>query len=176
MHGGSVRAASDGPGHGSEFTVRLPVVVQPAAGDAGDTPHLQPRPTLRKVLVVDDNVDAARTLDTLLTLHGITVSIAYDGAAAVELVKREVHDAVVMDIGMPVMNGYEAARRIRQDPTVHQPMLIALTGWGQYQDKARAAEAGFDHHLVKPLEIEQLLMCLSGAAGAGGSAGRGSPA
>ena len=163
LHGGSVRAHSEGPGRGSEFVLRLPVVVSGSDGAAGsmadaESARLMPR----KVLVVDDNVDAASTLEALLSLHGVDVSVAHDGAAAVTRVREEAPDAVVMDIGMPVMNGYEAARRIRDGAAVHQPVLIALTGWGQYADKTRATEAGFDFHFVKPLKFDELLGCLSG--------------
>ncbi|WP_427912871.1 ATP-binding protein [Ramlibacter sp. MMS24-I3-19] len=162
LHGGSVRARSDGPGQGSEFVLSVPVVVEPGAtaDDAGASAW-QPASGGRKVLVVDDNVDAASTLEALLSLHGLSVSVAHDGAAAVGKVEAEQPDVVVMDIGMPVMNGYEAARRIRMQMPGARPMLIALTGWGQYADKARAAEAGFDVHFVKPLRIDDLLGCLA---------------
>jgi signal transduction histidine kinase/ActR/RegA family two-component response regulator len=157
-----VRAASAGLGHGSEFTLSLPVVQHDQAeGQLSDAAAA--RPALpQRVLVVDDNVDAARTLQTLLALHGVQVSVVHDGAQAVETVGRELPEAVVMDIGMPVMNGYEAARRIRARHSPSEVMLIALTGWGQYADRARATEAGFDFHFVKPLEVEALMACLAG--------------
>jgi signal transduction histidine kinase/CheY-like chemotaxis protein len=173
MHGGSVVARSEGPGKGSEFTLRLPILQAVDAPPLGASLRAGASPCMpRKVLVVDDNVDAANTLEALLTLHGIAVSVAHDGAAAVDRVHSDVPDAVVMDIGMPVMNGYEAARRIRGGALPRQPMLIALTGWGQYADRTRAIEAGFDHHLVKPLKFEELLGYLSRLAEAslGGSA------
>ncbi|MEJ8835546.1 hybrid sensor histidine kinase/response regulator [Ramlibacter sp. AN1133] len=160
LHGGSVRAHSAGLGQGSEFTLALPIVVharqvpQPAAPRA-----VQPPP--QKVLVVDDNVDAANTLEAVLSLAGLQVTVVHDGASAVRHVCREAVDAVVMDIGMPVMNGYDAAREMRQCLHAGTPLLIALTGWGQYADKALAAQAGFDFHFVKPLAIEELLACLS---------------
>jgi CheY-like chemotaxis protein len=118
-----------------------------------------------KVLVVDDNVDAAVTLQALLRMQGIAVSLAHDGAQALAAVHREHPEAVVMDIGMPVMNGYEAARRIRGDLGDQAPRLIALTGWGQFLDKARARDAGFHHHFVKPLDFEALMCCLAGETG-----------
>ena len=162
LHGGNVQASSAGPGQGSEFVLRVPVVVRSDWASAGEgTPVAVPSASRRKVLVVDDNVDAATTLEALLSLHGLKVSVAHDGAAAVGKVEAEVPDAVVMDIGMPVMNGYEAARRIRSKLPGSRPMLIALTGWGQYADKARAKEAGFDVHFVKPLRIDDLLGCLA---------------
>jgi CheY-like chemotaxis protein len=162
LHGGTVVAHSDGAGKGSEFVLRLPVVmeadaVRPAQpGDAG-VACKQPG----KVLVVDDNVDAASTLAALLGLQGIAVSVAYDGAAAVAAVQRDKPDAVVMDIGMPVMNGYDAARRIRGEFGEREPVLIALTGWGQFADKQRAKDAGFDSHLVKPVDFQELISCLA---------------
>ncbi|HZY18438.1 MAG TPA: response regulator [Ramlibacter sp.] len=162
LHGGSVEARSAGAGAGSEFVLRLPVVVEPET-TALPPPASPSAPgcTARRILVVDDNVDAANTLEALLTLHGMSVSVAHDGAAAVNRVVVDNPDAVVMDIGMPVMNGYEAARRIRSRSGSPKPLLIALTGWGQYADKARASEAGFDYHLVKPLDFDKLLGCLS---------------
>jgi CheY-like chemotaxis protein len=162
LHGGSVAARSGGAGQGSEFVLSLPVVleVEPLVPQ---TPAL-PSPGVLpgKVLVVDDNVDAACTLASLLELQGVDVSVAYDGAAAVAAVHREVPDAVIMDIGMPVMNGYEAARSISRDFAERKPLLIALTGWGQFADKALAREAGFDHHFVKPLDFQKLVCCLAG--------------
>ena len=159
LHGGSVRASSQGPGQGSEFVLRVPLSME--AMPAGSSEGVAAAPgTGRKVLVVDDNVDAATTLEALLSLHGLAVSVAHDGAEAVGKVEAERPDVVVMDIGMPVMNGYEAARRISSMPG-RRPMLIALTGWGQYADKARAAEAGFDMHFVKPLRIDELLDCIA---------------
>lgn len=161
LHGGSVRASSNGPGHGSEFVLSLPLSTAAVPAPAGEGSAAPAPGSGRKVLVVDDNVDAASTLEALLSLHGLAVSVAHDGAAAVGKVEAEKPDVVVMDIGMPVMNGYEAARRIRKQMPGPRPMLIALTGWGQYADKARAAEAGFDMHFVKPLRIDDLLGCLA---------------
>jgi signal transduction histidine kinase/ActR/RegA family two-component response regulator len=167
MHGGTVFARSAGRNQGSEFILRLPVLADAAAGSAGGPDLACDVPPLpRKVLVVDDNLDAASTLEALLSLHGIQVTVAHDGASACALVAEEGPDAVVMDIGMPVMNGYEAARRIRDSGQRPQPVLIALTGWGQYADKERAAQAGFDHHFVKPLQVDELLGCLSRLAAA----------
>jgi len=163
LHGGSARASSSGLNKGSEFTLALPVaqaidVVE--RKPSGAAPGAMPQ----RVLVVDDNADAAQTLQALLSLQGMEASVVHDGAQAVEAVRRNPPEAVVMDIGMPVMNGYEAARRIRDMLPQRDILLIALTGWGQYADKARAAEAGFDFHFVKPLQIEELMACLSGAA------------
>ncbi|MGZ5179146.1 MAG: response regulator [Ramlibacter sp.] len=161
LHGGSVSASSDGPGLGSEFVLRLPVVGSSGPASAAPSAADGHTGSGRRVLVVDDNVDAASTLEALLSMHGMHVTVAHDGAAAIGKVEAEQPDAVVMDIGMPVMNGYEAARRIRNRLPGPRPMLIALTGWGQYADKARASEAGFDFHFVKPLSIDELLGCLA---------------
>ena len=162
MHGGTVSASSGGAGRGSEFVLRVPIATVETPAVAGDNSASGiTAASSRKVLVVDDNVDAATTLEALLSLHGMSVSVAHDGAAALTKMESELPDAVVMDIGMPVMNGYEAARRIRTRLPGKRPLLIALTGWGQYADKARAAEAGFDVHFVKPLRIDDLLGCLA---------------
>jgi CheY-like chemotaxis protein len=162
MHGGTLHAVSEGRGHGSEFVLSLPVVLE------GERPQA-PRPgpvavpgNLRKILVVDDNVDAANTLEALLDMDGFAVTTAYNGVAAVAAAEINRPDVVVMDIGMPGMNGYDAARLIRQQPGNENVILIALTGWGQATDKTRASLAGFDHHLVKPVDYDQLMSCLSG--------------
>jgi signal transduction histidine kinase/ActR/RegA family two-component response regulator len=165
MHGGTLQASSDGLGCGSEFVLRLPVVVvvrnaaesaQSAVASSG--PMLPASP--KKILVVDDNVDAADTLEALLDMDGFEVTTAYDGLAAVAAAASTLPDAVVMDIGMPGLDGYEAAREIRLQPRGKDVVLIALTGWGQATDKQRASHAGFDHHLVKPVDYSRLLACL----------------
>ena len=164
LHGGTVTARSDGLGRGSEFSVRLPVVV--AAGRAlpapGDHAADAPGDSAWRVLVVDDNIDAAQTLQALLALHGMDASMAHDGATAVTRTRAENPDVVVMDLGMPVMDGYEAARQIRAHAREASPLLIALSGWGQEEDRARARQAGFDLHFVKPVDVGELLKCLSG--------------
>ena len=116
----------------------------------------------KRILVVDDNVDAADTLEALLGMDGFDVTTAYDGLAAVAAAKAHQPDVIVMDIGMPGMDGYDAARMIRQEPGAEKIVLIALTGWGQITDKNRASLAGFDHHLVKPVDYETLTKCLQG--------------
>lgn len=159
MHGGTISAASEGLGKGSEFVLTLPVV---AGVQAPDAPAADPAADCggdgRRVLVVDDNSDAADTLEALLQMEGFAVTVAYDGASAVHKVEAEHPDIVLMDIGMPRMDGYEAARVIRAGG---RPVrLIALTGWGQELDKARAQEAGFDYHFVKPVDLPTLLAAL----------------
>lgn len=163
MHGGTLHAVSEGLGRGSEFVLTLPVVVEqqhspPGREVAVVAPAFAGR--LRKVLVVDDNADAADTLNVLLGMDGFAVSTAYDGVAAVAQARAAAPDIVIMDIGMPGMDGYDAARLIRQQPGGDHILLIALTGWGQSTDRKRASEAGFDHHLVKPVNYEQLMQCL----------------
>ena len=159
LHGGTITARSDGPGRGSEFVLSVPAVLA-AAGEQAPAPGSKCGPLDRSILVVDDNVDAASTLSALLTLQGASVEVAHNGAQALAVVQQQRPEAVVMDIGMPVMNGYEAARAIRALMPQGAPTLIALTGWGQYADKARALEAGFDFHFVKPLNIDDLVGCL----------------
>lgn len=114
----------------------------------------------KKILVVDDNVDAADTLEALLGMDGFQVTTVYDGIAAVAAANDVRPDIVVMDIGMPGMDGYDAARMIRQQPGGQNMVLIALTGWGQSADKNRASEAGFNHHLVKPVDYDMLMKCV----------------
>lgn len=164
MHGGTLHAVSGGLGRGSEFILTLPVVLeaaQPVAQAPADLPEKAAGiQQLRKILVVDDNVDAADTLQALLGLDGFAVTTAYDGVAAVAQVQAVRPDAVVMDIGMPGMDGYDAARLMRQQPGGLEIVLIALTGWGQSTDRQRASQAGFDHHLVKPVDYDLLRKCL----------------
>jgi signal transduction histidine kinase/ActR/RegA family two-component response regulator len=166
MHGGKLHAVSDGLGRGSEFVLTLPVVVEQKQSPLSEevavvAPAVAGR--LRKILVVDDNVDAADTLGALLGMDGFAVSTVYDGVAAVAQARAAAPDIVVMDIGMPGMDGYEAARLIRRQPGGDKILLIALTGWGQTNDRKRASEAGFDHHLVKPVDYELLMQCLQPA-------------
>ena len=160
MHGGTVVAHSAGAGSGSEFVVTLPTVTSAArpAHAAGQLEELPPR----RILVVDDNRDAADMLSALLSRLGATVAVAYGGSAALVEVDNFRPDAVLLDIGMPEMDGYEVARRIRAEHSDDAPQLIALTGWGQDQDYRRSELAGFDHHLVKPPNIDHLRSLLGG--------------
>jgi signal transduction histidine kinase len=162
MHGGTISVTSDGPDRGSEFVLSLPVVVEGGAIAAPEPAAAAPRVAaadIRTILVVDDNVDAADTLEALLSLEGFSVAVAYDGEAAVEAVRRDRPQVVLMDIGMPRMDGYEAARRIRQE--TEGIRLIALTGWGQDLDRRKAEAAGFNSHFVKPVDLERLLTSLN---------------
>jgi CheY-like chemotaxis protein len=112
-------------------------------------------------MVVDDNVDAAESLALLLRMEGHDVRVAHDGPAALAAVEAEPPDLVFLDIGMPVMNGYDVARRLRQRPGLDKLVLVAMTGWGQEEDRRRSQEAGFDHHLVKPVEPDALHQLLA---------------
>ena len=156
MHGGSVQAHSEGLGKGSEFVVTLPVVAaQPeaAAASAGALELVDLRP---KVLVVDDNRDAADSLQALFEMENCRVATAYDGHEAVLATEQAMPDMIVMDLGMPRMDGYEAARRIRRQPGSKEVLMIAVTGWGQSDARQRTMEAGFDHHLIKPVNFDEL--------------------
>ncbi len=161
MHGGTVEATSPGVGHGSEFIVRLPIVIDAALpAPPPTTIEITVRPL--RILIVDDNRDSADMLATLLTFSGHETHTEHDGLAAVEAVHRLDPDVVVLDIGLPVLNGYDAARRIRkQNGGSGRPFLIALTGWGQDEDRCRSKEAGFDAHLVKPVDERALTTLLA---------------
>jgi PAS domain S-box-containing protein len=156
LHGGSVHAESPGLGQGSTFTVRLPLALAEAeSASAGPPPPPEPAPSCRRrVLVVDDNTDGAETLAMLLELSGHEAMVAGSGPAALEVAPAWQPDVVFLDIGMPAMNGYEVARRLRADPSTAGIVLVALTGWGSEDDRHKSKEAGFDVHLVKPVRPE----------------------
>jgi PAS domain S-box-containing protein len=158
LHGGSVQARSEGPGKGAEFIVRLPLRAEPAIIDATSLSKEDGRHTgtPRRVLVVDDNQDAAHALRLLLQTDGHDVMVAADGAAGLALAREHRPDVVLLDIGLPTLNGYEIATRIRADPALKSTVLVAVTGYGQMHDRARASASGFDHHLVKPVEFRAL--------------------
>jgi two-component system CheB/CheR fusion protein len=165
MHGGRVEVRSDGPGRGSEFIVRLPVLEWtpvPAEG-RGDDAARPPAPP-RRVLVVDDNVDAAESLLMLLRVRGHEVRVAYDGSAAIDAARRFRPEVVLLDIGLPGISGYEVARRLRREPGLEGTVLVALTGYGQEKDRQQSQEAGFDAHLTKPADpaaLEKLLALIA---------------
>ena len=154
MHGGSVDVASAGIGFGSEFVVRLPS----APADRRSAPRPAPPAAVAplRILVVDDNLDAAEMLSLLLTSSGHEVHVAHDGVAAVAAAVALCPDVILLDIGLPGMDGYEAARRIRSQQADPGPILVALTGWGQAEDRQRSEAAGFDAHLVKPVDVAEL--------------------
>ena len=164
MHGGTVRAFSEGTGRGSEFVVRLPFVRQrvgPGREEIATVPGARAdiSPALR-VLIVDDNQDAAESLAILLRLAGCDVRTAHDGLEAVGAAAVFRPDVAILDLGLPGLNGYEVARRIRKEQGTGV-RLIAVTGWGQDEDRRRTAAAGFDHHLTKPVELDELRRLLA---------------
>ncbi len=163
LHGGTVRATSPGPGQGSEFEVRLPVAeCGTRNAESGDNPHSAfGIPQSRRVLVVDDNVDAADSLALLLRVSGQEVRVAYDGPTALLITEAFRPQLVLLDIGMPQMDGYEVARRLRRQPGLEGVTLVAVTGWGQEEDRQRSREAGFDHHLTKPADPAALQRLLT---------------
>jgi PAS domain S-box-containing protein len=171
MHGGSVEAHSDGPGHGSEFVVRLPPLAGRAPGDStAQDAESSPLTGSRRVLVVDDNHDSAESMAILLEIWGHEVRTTYDGPAALALAAEYRPDVVLLDIGLPGMSGYEVAKRLRELPDLAGAILIAVTGYGQHSDRERSRAAGFDHHLLKPVEparLQELLATpvLQGGAG-----------
>jgi signal transduction histidine kinase/ActR/RegA family two-component response regulator len=164
LHGGSVHAASGGPQRGSEFTIRLPLAEMPVAA-APDPPihgnSAGAAGTGLRVVVVDDNYDNADTMSTLLRMLGNEVRVFNSGEEALERIAQAPPDVVLLDIGMPKMNGYEVAKRIRSQPGGQDIMLVAITGWGQEIDRVRSRAAGFDHHLVKPVDFDQLQRLLA---------------
>lgn len=163
LHGGRIEAKSAGPGKGSEFIVRLPVIVEKlvresASGSNGGEPESAPG---RRLLVVDDLKDSADSLSLMLKAVGHEVCTAYDGEEAIAAAERFKPEVILLDIGMPKLNGYDACRHIRKQPWSQGMVLIALTGWGQEDDRRRTEDAGFDHHLVKPVEPTELLKLLA---------------
>jgi CheY-like chemotaxis protein len=152
LHHGTLEAHSDGPGTGAEFVVRLPLTSPP-----GDVPDEQPHEDARsEILIVDDNEDAAQMLRELLTISGHVVMSAASGAEALDLLHRHGAAVILCDIGLPGMSGYEFARAIRSAPDLKDIPLIAVTGYGQPEDRKRSADVGFDHHLVKPIDLQDL--------------------
>lgn len=164
LHGGAVEASSDGAGCGSQFVVRLPLAEQPIAMISTPTQSAAPS-TIRRVLVVDDNRDAADSTALLLQAAGHEVRTAYTGTTALAAAATWRPHAILLDIGLPEMDGYEIAQRLRSDPNLRTICLIALTGYGQNIDRARSVEAGFDVHLVKPVDPTQLRDVVSSAIG-----------
>jgi signal transduction histidine kinase/ActR/RegA family two-component response regulator len=163
LHGGTIEAFSDGEGKGCEFIVRLPLAQpQHDAKPVAPQPAAQPQSlALKRVLVVDDNEDAADSLGMLLQFLGAEVMVVHDGRSALAALKTFRPAVILLDLGMPEMNGLEVARRVREDPEHKGMTLVALTGWGQREDRRRTHEAGFDYHLVKPADVSTLQSILS---------------
>ncbi len=172
MHGGTVTAASAGPGQGSTFTVRLPVVILASERTAAPVDLEGRSGPARRILVVDDNRDAATTMADMLELLGDEVCTAEDGLEAVAMAESFRPEVILMDVGMPRLNGYDATRRIREQPWGKAITVVALTGWGQESDRARSKAAGCDGHLVKPVSLPDLEQLLAELAGAGEQARR----
>ena len=162
LHGGTVTCESGGSGRGSRFTVMLPLLAQDAAPAAPhDGAHGAARESSLSIMVVDDNVDAAETLGLLLEASGHRVSIEHDPQRALERARTEAPQVCLLDIGLPGMDGYELARRLRAQPATRHALLVAITGYGQDSDRRLAAEAGFDRHLVKPIDLDSLRNALA---------------
>jgi len=156
LHAGRVEARSAGLGKGSEFIVHLPLAAQAQASATPITDEVQLPSAGRRILVADDNRDAAESLAMLLEMAGHEVRVAHHGRAALAVAQAFRPDTALLDIGMPEMSGYEVAQALRSEPWAVGLRLIALTGWGQDSDRRRALEAGFDHHLIKPVDPDQL--------------------
>jgi CheY-like chemotaxis protein len=164
LHDGTVEAHSRGLGHGSEFVVRLPTPVE-----AGEQPSEQPAPPARdvhapsqRILIVDDNRDSAESLMSLLQLIGHDAGVAHDGVQGLDAARSFRPDVVLLDLGLPKLNGFDVARRIREEPWGKTMALVALTGWGGPEEQEKTKRAGFDAHLVKPVHHDALTRCLAG--------------
>jgi CheY-like chemotaxis protein len=176
LHGGTVSAFSDGPGRGSAFTVRLPKIATPQKSQPSlEQSHCDT--FSRRVLVIEDNRDAREMFRMMLELAGHEVLEAEDGLGGLELLKASRPDVAVIDVGLPGLNGYEIARRFREEPDADGVMLVALTGYGTPEAVERSLQAGFDHHLIKPVNAEALQEIMRGdgigvrRAGRGGGVG-----
>jgi CheY-like chemotaxis protein len=173
LHGGEVEARSAGPGQGSEFVIRLPAPPLDSAEAAGQ-PAAAAEPAPRatrgaRVLMVEDNPDAAESLFMILEILGHHVRMVHDGMAALEAARANVPDIALVDIGLPGMDGYDLARAVRRDPALKGVVLVALTGYGQPEDRDRAMAAGFDYHLVKPVDPDALGALVARIGGVGES-------
>jgi len=161
MHGGSVDVTSDGLGRGSEFVVRLPILIEKPGAQQPSQPTGELPAPAHRILVVDDNRDSAASLALLLNLTGCETHTAYDGLEALAAAEKFRPAVVLLDIGLPKLNGHEAARRIREQPWGKDMVLVALTGWGQDEDRRKSRDAGFDGHLVKPVDFAALMKLLA---------------
>jgi CheY-like chemotaxis protein len=169
LHGGAVEARSEGLNRGSEFTLRIPLAgtVNAIAASAEAKPKSDAQQVMpRRVMVVDDNVDAAAMLDMLLRSLGHETRVAHEGTAALRVAEEFRPDIVLLDIGMPGIDGYEVARRLRTLAKARPMRIVAVTGWGQEGDRERSREAGFDLHLVKPVDANELSRALNDRSGA----------
>jgi len=160
MHGGSIEAKSAGEGKGSEFVVHLPILrtLEEVSHERSEAQAEQSAP--RRILIVDDNKDSADSLALLLEITGNKTYMAHDGVEAVEAIEKHRPEVVLLDIGLPKLDGHEVCRRVRKQPWGKDIVVIALTGWGQEDDRRRSEEAGFNGHLVKPVDYDKLLKLL----------------
>jgi len=161
MHGGQIAGHSEGPGTGSTFVITMPV--SNAAPLSALSSHFDAPAVTSRVVVIDDNRDAATTMSMLVEKLGGSARTAHDALAGMQAIRDFRPDIVFLDIGMPGMDGYEACRRIRQERTERHLIIVAVTGWGQAQDKQRALDAGFDAHLTKPVDPAALARLLAGS-------------
>jgi PAS domain S-box-containing protein len=164
LHGGAVEARSEGLGCGSEFVVKLPITAAPASRSptSTGTPSERAAGTRKRILIVDDNADGADSLGRLLAFLGHETAMVYDGQAALDRAAAFAPDVVLLDLGMPGVDGFEACRRLRAVDSAHRPRIVAMTGWGREEDRARTAAAGFDGHFVKPVDLAALARLLGG--------------
>jgi CheY-like chemotaxis protein len=162
LHGGTIAAVSAGVGKGAEITLRLPRAAAPRAPKAVNTPSPYARPL--RVAIIEDSLDTAESLGLLLDLLGYSVATAHSGARGIAVVREVKPDVVLCDIGLPEMDGFEVARRLKADPATASCHLVAITGYDQEEDRRRATEAGFEHHLVKPVDPDRLFELLAGYA------------
>jgi CheY-like chemotaxis protein len=160
LHGGSVSVASDGPGQGSQFTVRLPLA-QSAPAEVARARDPRPSGVPRRLLVVDDDVDTIRTITTLLQNLGHEVVAAHDGHAALEVARALRPDIILLDLGLPGVDGYRVAEILRREGRLGATRLIVISGYGQVEDRKRSQDAGFDYHFVKPVNFEELISVIS---------------
>ena len=157
LHGGTITAASEGVGRGSTFTVRLPTITIPEPAMLPQPPiHAEHAHRQRRILLVDDNQDTVRSLARLLSLRGHEVATAFDGVAALKLAQEFQPDFLLLDIGLPGLDGYEVARRLRAEGFPRTP-IVAISGYAQENDRIRAREAGFNYHFAKPVDFEALV-------------------
>jgi two-component system CheB/CheR fusion protein len=168
MHNGKVTARSSGPGEGSEFIVRLPLLTD-MPPEIGEAAPVSARPAGRalRVVVVDDNVDAAESLALLLRCKGHEAFVAHEGRTALDLARSCKPDVILLDIGLPGLDGLEVCRRLRREAGLQQALLVAVSGYGKEEDRHHSQEAGFNAHLVKPVDLDQLDELLARAAARG---------
>lgn len=162
LHGGSIEVKSEGQGKGSEFTVRLPILASQESAQSQDDNVILKDCGQKRILIVDDNLDSALSLSMMIRLKGHDTQTAHDGLAAVQVAEQYRPEIVLLDIGLPKMNGYDACRCIREQPWSRGMIIVAVTGWGQDEDRRRSSEAGFDRHLVKPIDLTSLDELLAG--------------